>query len=154
MPVVHSCRVHLARVSRQSCPRQNWASATLYTLAESFQFWRVTRGDSQVRHETLWLVHHGLLKNETLTRRDYSRGCKARVPIYILALALSRVPLARVYGRHYIFVVPPRIITFYDWNYSNSALYHTCHVSSKSWYFCPYVCIYTQRHDSTLCSGM
>ncbi len=35
-------------------------------------FWRVTRDDSQARHETLWLVHRGPLKRETLTRRDTS----------------------------------------------------------------------------------
>ncbi len=83
MPVVHSCRVHLATVSGKSCPRRDWASATLYTLAESSQFWCATRYDSQVRHETLWIVHHRLLKEWDLNevrheRRGYTRGSKAR----------------------------------------------------------------------------
>ncbi len=38
-------------------------------------------------------------------------------------------------------------LLFYDWNYPNSALYHTCHVSSKNWYFFPSICIYTQRYE-------
>ncbi len=36
-------------------------------------------------------------------------------------------------------------LLFYDGNYPNNVLYHTCHDSSKNWYFCPSVCIYTQR---------
>ncbi len=40
MPAVHSRRVQLA-------------SATLYTLAKSSQFWRATRANSQARHEAL-----------------------------------------------------------------------------------------------------
>ncbi len=53
MLAVHFRRVHLARVSGESCPRRDWASATLCTLAESYQFWRMTRGDSQARRRTL-----------------------------------------------------------------------------------------------------
>ncbi len=41
-------------------------------------------------------------------------------------------------------------LLFYDWNYPNSALYHTCDSSSKNWYFCPSICIYTQRTLSYL----
>ncbi len=46
-------------------------------------FWRTTRGDSRARHETLWLVHHGLLKKQDLNearheRWGYMRGSKAR----------------------------------------------------------------------------
>ncbi len=42
-----------------------------------------TRGDSQVRHETLWLMHHGPLKRRNLNNarhehRGYTRGSKAR----------------------------------------------------------------------------
>ncbi len=40
MPAVHSRRVHLARVSGESCPRRYCVSATLYTLAESSQSMR------------------------------------------------------------------------------------------------------------------
>ncbi len=66
----------------ESCLRWDWASATLYTLAERSQFWRATRGDSQGRHETLWLVHHGPLKKQDLNearhkRRGYTRRSKA-----------------------------------------------------------------------------
>ncbi len=55
----------------------------LYTLAESSQFWCATRGDSQARHETLWLVHHRPLKKRDLNEarhkhRGYTRGSKAR----------------------------------------------------------------------------
>ncbi len=39
--------------SDESCPRRDWASATLYTRAKSSQFWRATQGDSQARYETL-----------------------------------------------------------------------------------------------------
>ncbi len=31
------------------------------------------------------------------------------------------------------------------WNYRNSALYYTCHASSKNWYLCPSICIYIQN---------
>ncbi len=67
----------------KSCPRWDWASATLYTLAKSSQFWRTTQSDSQARHETLWLVHHRPLKKRDLNearhkRRGYTRGSKAR----------------------------------------------------------------------------
>ncbi len=83
MSAVHSRGVHLVRVSGKSCPRQDWASATLHTLAESSQFWHATQGDSQARHETLWLVHHRPLKkwylNEARHERwGYTRGSKAR----------------------------------------------------------------------------
>ncbi len=40
MPAVHSRGVYLARVSGESCSRGDWVSATLYTLAESFQSMR------------------------------------------------------------------------------------------------------------------
>ncbi len=46
MPAVHSRRVHLARVSGESCPRRDGVSATLYTLAESSQS---ARGESKAR---------------------------------------------------------------------------------------------------------
>ncbi len=83
MPAVHSRRVHLARISGESCPRRDWASATLYTLANISQFWRATQGDSQARHETLWLVHHRLLKKWDLNEvrhehSGYMRGSKVR----------------------------------------------------------------------------
>ncbi len=83
MPAVHCCRMHFARVWCESCPLWDWASATLYTLAESSQFWSATRGDSQARRETLWLVHHRLLKKWDLNEvrhkhRGYTRGSKAR----------------------------------------------------------------------------
>ncbi len=83
MTTIHSRQVHLARVSGESCPRRDWASATLYTLAESPQFFRATQDDSHARHETLWLVHHGLLKMRDLNearheRWGYTRGSKAR----------------------------------------------------------------------------
>ncbi len=81
MPAVLSHWVHLARVSGESGQRRDWVGATLYTLAESSQFWRTTRGDSQARHETLWLEHHGPLKKRDLNkarheRRGYTRGFK------------------------------------------------------------------------------
>ncbi len=83
MPAVHSCQVHLARVSNESCLRRHWVNVTLYTLAESSPFWHVTRGNSQVRKETVWLMHHGLLKKRDLNEarhehRGYTRGSKAR----------------------------------------------------------------------------
>ncbi len=67
----------------ESCPRWDWASVTLYTFAESSQFWRAIRGDSQAKHETLWLVHHGPLKKRDLNEvrhehRSYTRGSKTR----------------------------------------------------------------------------
>ncbi len=43
MLAVHSRRVHLARFLNESYMRQDCASATLYILAMSFWFWRVTR---------------------------------------------------------------------------------------------------------------
>ncbi len=85
MPAVHSCRVRSARFSSDSYTRRDCASvsATLYTLALSFWFWRVTRGDSQARHKTRWLGHHGPQKKRELMRRDtstwnYTRASKAR----------------------------------------------------------------------------
>ncbi len=67
----------------ESCPRWDCASATLYTLAGSSQFWRATRGDSQARYETLWLVHYGPLKKWDLNEarhehQGYTRGSKVR----------------------------------------------------------------------------
>ncbi len=58
-------------------------TTTIYTLAESSQFWRETRGNSQARHKTIWLVHHRPLKKRDLNearhkRRGYTRGSKAR----------------------------------------------------------------------------
>ncbi len=55
----------------------------LYTLALSSWFWSVTWGDSQARHETLWLGHQGPLKKRELMRRDtsaqgYTRASEAR----------------------------------------------------------------------------
>ncbi len=46
-------------------------------------FWHATQGSNQARHETLWLVHHRLLKkrdpNEARHKcRGYTRGSKAR----------------------------------------------------------------------------
>ncbi len=46
-------------------------------------FWHTTWGDSQARHETLWLVHPGPLKRRDLNKarqkhRGYTRGSKAR----------------------------------------------------------------------------
>ncbi len=98
MPAVHSRRMHLARVSGESCPNWDRVSATHYTLAESSQFWCATRGDSQTRHETLCLVHQGPLKTWDLNEPRHE--CRVYTRIYILALALSRVPSARVYSRH------------------------------------------------------
>ncbi len=79
-------------------------------------FWHVTRDNSQARHETLWLVHHRLLKKRDLNKVrhehwGYTRGSKARasVPIYIFALALSRVPSARVYSWYYNFLYQFRL---------------------------------------------
>ncbi len=82
-----------ARVSAESCPRRDWASATLYTLAESSQFWRVTRGNSQARHKTHLTRAHGLLKNRDLDEarhecRGYTRGSKAR-RVFPSTLSLS-----------------------------------------------------------------
>ncbi len=67
----------------ESCLRQDWASATPYTLAESSQFWHTTRGNSQARHETLWLVHQELRKKRDLNKPrhecwGYTRGSKVR----------------------------------------------------------------------------
>ncbi len=74
-------------------------------------FWRATRGDSQARHETLWLVHHRPLKSETLTRGETRTPTlheriqgETSVPIYILALALSQVPSERVYSQQKIYL--------------------------------------------------
>ncbi len=58
-------------------------SVTLYTLAKSSQFWCATRGDSQARHDTHWLVHQGPLKKRDLNkarheRRGYTRGSEVR----------------------------------------------------------------------------
>ncbi len=74
---------YIWRVSGKSCSIWDWASATLYIFAESSQFWHTTRGDSQAKHETLWLVHHRPLKQWDLNearheRRGYTRGSKAR----------------------------------------------------------------------------
>ncbi len=71
------------RVSRALVAREETGWVRLYTLAESSQFWRAIRGDSQVRNETLWLVHHGQLKKRDFKearhkRRSYTRGSKAR----------------------------------------------------------------------------
>ncbi len=46
-------------------------------------FWCTTRGSSQARHETIWLVHHGLLKKWDLNEarhecQGFTRGSKAR----------------------------------------------------------------------------
>ncbi len=68
---LYTRRVHSVRLS-ESYTRRDCASATLYTFAISFWFWCVTRGDSQARHETLWLGHHGPLKKQELMRRDTS----------------------------------------------------------------------------------
>ncbi len=96
MPAVHSRRMHLARVSGGSCLRQDWESATLYTLAESSQFWRTTRGDSQARHEILWLVHHGPLKKRDLTRRDTSAEATRENPRPVFPSTFSLSPCLRV----------------------------------------------------------
>ncbi len=108
MPAVHSCRVHLARVSGESCLRRDWVSVTLCTLVESSQFWCVTRGDSQARHETLWLVHHRPLKKWDLNKTRHDRAPRLHkrtqgevsVPVYILAFALSEGASVRVYSRN------------------------------------------------------
>ncbi len=78
MPAVYSCRAHLARVARDENGRMQ-----LYTIVKSSQFWCATWGDSQVRHETLWLMHHGLLKKRDFNEArhecwDYTSGSKAR----------------------------------------------------------------------------
>ncbi len=83
MPAVHSRRVHLVRVLGENYSRQDWVSATLYTLAKNYQFWRATRGDSQARHKTLWLVYHRPLKKWDLNEarhecRSYMGGSKVR----------------------------------------------------------------------------
>ncbi len=77
----------------------------LTTLLPSSSFWCVTRGDSQARHKTLWLRHHGLLKKREPTRRGtsawgYTRASEANVSIYIIVLMLFRVLSVRVYSRH------------------------------------------------------
>ncbi len=63
-----------ARVAR------DWASATLYTLAESSQFWSATRDESQARHETLWLAHHRPLKKRDLNEARHERRGYTRDP--------------------------------------------------------------------------
>ncbi len=55
----------------------------IYVRRVCRRFWCATRGDSQAKHETLWLEHHGWLKKRDLNkarheRRDYTRGSKAR----------------------------------------------------------------------------
>ncbi len=91
MLAAHSRRVHLARVSGESCQSWDWASETLYTLAKSFQFWHATRGETQ---NPLTRAHEPLKKRDLNEarheRRSYTRRSKASVPIYTLALALSR----------------------------------------------------------------
>ncbi len=83
MPAVHSRRVCLARFSSESYSRWGCASVTLYTLTVSSQSTlecrlkkkklSKIRGNSQARHETLWLGRHrGSLKKQDLTRRDTS----------------------------------------------------------------------------------
>ncbi len=87
VPTVHSCRVHLARISSESCPRRDWASATLYTLAES---------DTRRQPGETWdplTRAHGLSKkwdfNEVRhERRGYMRGSKAR-RVFPSTLSLS-----------------------------------------------------------------
>ncbi len=118
MPDVHSRRVCFARFSSESYSRRGCASMTFYMLAVSFQFTQECglkkkkqskiRGDSQAKHETLWLGHHGSLKKWELTRRDtnargYTRASETRrmfPSIFSLDFALSRVLSAKVYSWH------------------------------------------------------
>ncbi len=77
----------------ESCPRWDWVRATLYTLSESSQFWRATRGDSQVRHETTLTRAHGPLKKRDLNEarhecQGYTRGSKAK-RVFPSTLSLS-----------------------------------------------------------------
>ncbi len=85
-----------ARVAR------DWASATLYTRAESSQFWHATQCDSQARYKTLSLVLTDHQKSETLMRQDTSAEATREDPRRGECSHLqfrSRVPSARVYSR-------------------------------------------------------
>ncbi len=77
------------RVSGESCPRWDWASATRYTLAKSLQFWRATQGDTQ---DPLARAHRPLKKwdlNEAKhEHQGHTRGSKAR-RVFPSTLSLS-----------------------------------------------------------------
>ncbi len=130
----------------KSCLGWDWTSVTLYTLAESFQFWCATRGDSQARHETLWLVHHRLLKKRDLNEmrhecRGYTRGSKARrVFPSTFSLALSRVPSARVYSQHYMMYLRP------IWNPSR----YSWQLVTNLWPLCSISVTHPEAHSHTL----
>ncbi len=83
---------YIWQVSSESWPRQDWTSATLYTLAERSQYWCMPRGDSQARHDNA-LTRQPLKKrdlNKTRhERRGYTTGSKARPSVpYTLSLLL------------------------------------------------------------------
>ncbi len=100
MPAVHSHRVHLTRVARDETGRVQLS--TLLSRALNFGAQHEATARRDTRPFDSCIMDLGETRAPKLHERIQG---KASVSIYILALALSRVPSARVYSPHNSIIV-------------------------------------------------